>query len=89
METSKTKKTQDVETLFQSVDDLNGFLIAVQSKISGYEPPIQLRRDLLAAVQELNRQILLGINWIINPAALDFVDAVKERAAKIEQKTSE
>lgn len=89
MEISKTKKTQDVEMLFRSVDNLNGFMVAVQSKIGSYEPPVQLRRDLLAAVQELNRQILLGINWIINPAAPDFVDAVKERAAKLEQQTSE
>lgn len=80
-------KQNQIGILFKCAEDVNNiFSIAYRIAVNcNYPAP----NEIMQSAQELNRQIFLLTNFLYNPDAQNFVDAVKEHLNKLTPKENE
>ena len=85
---SEAQKSRDVENLFQLAESNADTFIAAYKIALNYDVPQGLKNGLQEYLEEFNRQIFMLASHIINPASIDFPDAVTEKESVISQKIS-
>lgn len=74
-------KQNQIGILFKCAEDVNNiFSIAYRIAVNSNYPA---KNEIMQSAQELNRQIFLLTNYLYNPDAQKFVDAVNEQMNKI------
>lgn len=85
---SEAQKSRDVENLFQLAESNAANFISAYKIALNYDVPQGLKNGLQEYLEEFNRQIFMLASHIINPASIDFPDAVTEKESVISLKIS-
>ena len=80
-------KQNQIGILFKCAEDVNNiFSIAYRIAVNSNYPSTN---EIVQSAQELNRQIFLLTNYLYNPNAENFVDAVNEQITKLNPQENE
>jgi hypothetical protein len=77
-------KSKNIDSLFDCAETTNNIFAVVYRIANNYNYPKSAQKEIVEAVQNLNNQIFRVCNFIYNPDAENFIDAVAEKENQIE-----
>lgn len=77
-------QSRNIDSLFDCAETTNNIFAVVYRIANNYNYPDAAQKEILEAAQNLNNQIFRVCNFIYNPDAENFIDAVAEKQNKIE-----
>lgn len=77
-------QSRNIDSLFDCAETTNNIFAVVYRIANNYNYPEAAQKEILEAAQNLNNQIFRVCNFIYNPDAENFIDAVAEKEKQIE-----
>ena len=77
-------QSKNIDSLFDCAEATNNIFAVVYKIANNYNYPKAAQNEIVEAVQNLNNQIFRVCNYIYNPDAEKFIDAVAEKENQIE-----
>ena len=77
-------QSRNIDSLFDCAETTNNIFAVVYRIANNYNYPEAAQKEILEAAQNLNNQIFRVCNFIYNPDAENFIDAVAEKENQIE-----
>ena len=78
-EAANSKKAQDVQSIYEANDYINGISVRLHQIMESYGYPAGSKQELSAAFGAISTELGRAASFIVNPDAEDIVDGVRER----------